>query len=110
VQAQFLSCVQPIQKVTRSAGGADGLPTKLLFGYLFSDHEKGMKFLQGSRLLKNEMTCLKCSSNMHVWKSQSIINNYHWQCGKRKRDKACNATQGLRNSSWFSKGKLTLLK
>jgi hypothetical protein len=67
--------------------GADDLPTKMLFGFLFSDHKKGVKFLQESGLLKSEMTCLKCSSNMHLWKSESIINKYRWGCGKRKRDK-----------------------
>jgi len=30
----------------RSVVGTDGFPTKFVFGFLFSDHEKGVKFLQ----------------------------------------------------------------
>ena len=36
--------------------GADGFPTKMFFGFLFSDHEKGVKFLQETGLLPSEMT------------------------------------------------------
>jgi len=36
----------------RSVEGADGFPTKMFFGFLFSDHEKGVKFLQECGLLK----------------------------------------------------------
>jgi len=65
--------------------GAGGFPTKMLFGFLFSDHEKGVKFLKECGLLKREMFCPKCGSNMSIWRSESVIDEYRWRCGKGKR-------------------------
>lgn len=92
----------------RSLVGDDGLPTKMFFGFLFSDHEKGIKFLQECGLLKREMLCPTCGSNMSLWKSESVADKYRWRCGKGKRGQRCNATRSLRHSSWFTKSKLTI--
>jgi hypothetical protein len=87
--------------------GTDGFPTKMFFGVLFSDHEKGVKFLQETGLLPSEMTCPKCSCNMRRWECESVIGKYHWRCGKGGEQR--NATRSLRHSSWFTESKLTLL-
>jgi len=94
----------------RSVVGDDGFPTTLFFGFLFSDHEKGVKFLQECGLLKREMICPTCGSNMSLWKSESVIDKYRWRFGKGKRGQRCNTTRSLRHSSWFTKSKLTLLE
>ena len=91
-----------------SVVGADGFLTVLFFGFLFSDHEKSMKFLQECGLLKREMFCPTCSS-VSLWRSESIRDKYR-RCGKGKQGKQCNATRSLRHSSWFPKSKLTLLE
>jgi len=93
-----------------SVVGADGFPNKLFFGFLFSDHDRGVKFLQECGLLKREMPCSKFSSNMSLWKSESVIDKFRWRCGKGKRGQRCNATRSLRHSSWFTDSKLTLLE
>jgi hypothetical protein len=93
----------------RSVVGADGFPTTFFFGFLFLDHEKGIKFLQGCRLLKREMLCPTCGRNMSLW-SESVIDKFRWRCGKGMRGQRCNATRSLRHSSWFTKSKLTLLE
>jgi hypothetical protein len=36
----------PKGSLGRSVVGADGFPNKLFFGFLFSDNDRGMKFLQ----------------------------------------------------------------
>jgi len=77
---------------------------------LFSDHEKGVTFLQERGLLKREMLCPTCGNNMSLWRSERVIDKYCWGCGKGKRGQRCNGTQSLRHSSWFSKSKLTLLE
>jgi hypothetical protein len=66
----------------RSVVGADSFPTTLFFGFLFSDHEKGVKFLQECGLLKREMICHTCGSNMSLCKSESVIDKYRWGAGK----------------------------
>jgi len=38
----------------RSVVGAVGFSTKMFFGFFFSDHEKGVRFLQECGLLKRE--------------------------------------------------------
>jgi len=68
----------------RSVVGVDGFPTTMFFGFLFSDHEKGVKFLQECGLLKREMICPTCGSNMRLWRSESVIDKYRWRCGKGK--------------------------
>jgi len=94
----------------RSVVGADGFPTTMFFGFLFSDHEKGITFLQECGLLKREMLCPTCGNNMSLWRSERVIDKYRWGCGKGKRGQRCNGTRSLRHSSWFSKSKLTLLE
>jgi hypothetical protein len=59
-----------------SVVGTNGLPTKMFFGFLFSDHEKGVKFLEDCGLLRKEMLCPTCGSNMRLWRSKSIIDKY----------------------------------
>jgi transposase-like protein len=93
-----------------SVVGADGFPTTLFFGFLFSDHERGVKFLHECGLSKSEMLCPTCGSNMSLWRCESVIDKYHWRCRKGKRGQRCNATWSLRHSSWFTKSKLTLLE
>jgi hypothetical protein len=38
-----------------SVVGADGLPTKMFFGFLILNHEKGIKFLPECGLLKGDV-------------------------------------------------------
>ena len=86
----------------------DGFPTKMFFGLLFSDHEIGVKFLQVCGLLKSEMFCPTCGSNMRLWRSESVKDKLGWRCGKGKRGESCNATRSFRHSSWCTKSNLTL--
>jgi hypothetical protein len=94
----------------RSVVGTNGLPTEMSFVFLFSDHEKGVKFLQDCGLLKRELLCPMCSSNMRLLRSESVIDKYRWRCGQGKRGKWCNTTWSLRHSLWFTNSKLTLLE
>jgi hypothetical protein len=93
----------------RSLVGDNGSPNQLFFG-LFSDSNRGVKFLQECGLLKREMPCSKCGSNMSLWKSERVIDKLRWGCGKGKRGERCNGTRSLRHSSWFTGSKLTLLE
>jgi len=102
--------IVPKGSLGRSVVGADGFPNKLFFGFLFSDSDRGVKFLQEGGLLKREMPCSKCGSNMSLWKSESVIDKLRWRCGKGKRGQRCNATRSLRHSSWFTDSKLILLE
>ena len=68
----------------RSVVGVDSFLTTLFFGFLFSDHEKGVKFLQECGLLKREMICPTCGSNMHLWRSDSVTDKYRWRRWKVK--------------------------
>jgi len=90
--------------------GARGLPNNVFFSFLFSDHDRGVKFLQECGLLKREMPCSKCGSNMSLWKCKGVIDNLRWKCAKGKRGERCNGTRSLRHSSWFTDSKLTLLE
>jgi hypothetical protein len=94
----------------QSVVGADGFPTTLFFGFLFSDHEKAIKLLQECGVLKRETLCPTCGSNVSLWRSDSVIDKFHWRCRKGKRGQQCNATRSVRHSSWFTKSKLTLLE
>jgi transposase-like protein len=94
----------------RSLVGADGFPTNMFFGVLFSDHERDIKFLQECGLLKKEMLCPTCKSNMSLWKSERVSDKLRWWCGKGKRGQRCNGTRSLRHSSWFTKSKLHLVE
>jgi hypothetical protein len=71
----------------RSVVGPDGFPTTLFFGFLFSDQEKGITFLKECGLLKREMLCPTCGSNMSLWKSETNIVG-----GARKGSVASDAT------------------
>jgi hypothetical protein len=75
-----------------SVVGADGFPTTLVFGFLFSDHEKRIKSLQECGVLKREMLCPKCGRNISLWRSESVIDKFRSRCGKGKRGQQCNAT------------------
>ena len=90
--------------------GKKGSPNTLFFGFLFSDHERGMKFLQDCGLLKREMLCPNCGSNMSLCRSAASIDKYRWKCCKGKRGQRCNGSRSLRHSSWFTKSKLTLVQ
>jgi hypothetical protein len=46
--------IDPKGSFGRSVVGADGFPTTIIFGFLFSDHEKGVTFLQECGLLKRD--------------------------------------------------------
>jgi hypothetical protein len=93
----------------RSVVGNNGFPTRTFLRFLFADHKKGVKYLQKCGLLKTEMLCPTCGSNMRLSRD-SVIDKYRWKCGKRKRGKRCNTTRSLRHSSWFTQSKLTLLE
>jgi len=93
----------------RSVVGADGFLTTVFFGFLFSDREKGVTFLQECGLVKREMLCPTCG-NMSLWRSERVIDKYRWGCGKGKRGQRCNGTRSLGHSSWFSRSKHTLLE
>jgi hypothetical protein len=69
----------------RSVLGPGCFPNTLFFGFLFSDQENGITFLKECGLLKIEMLCPSCGSNMSLWKSESVIDKYRWRCGKGKR-------------------------
>jgi hypothetical protein len=60
----------------RSVVGTNGLPTKMFFGFLFSDQEKGVKFLQDCGLLRTEIFCPTCGGNMRLWRSAGVIDKY----------------------------------
>jgi hypothetical protein len=49
------SNVVPEGSLGRSILGINVFPTRLFFGFLFADQEKGVKFLQDCGLLKTEM-------------------------------------------------------
>jgi transposase-like protein len=100
----------PKGSLGRSIVGNNGFPTRMFFGFLFADHEKGVQVLKECGLLKTEMLCPMCGSNMRLSSSKSVIDKCRWKCGKGKRGERCNATRSLRHSSWFSKSKLTLLE
>jgi hypothetical protein len=85
--------------------GAEGFPTNIFWA-----REKGMKFLRENALLKGKITCPKCSSNMDLWKSGSVIDKYHWWHRKEKTGKWCNPTQSLTHSSQVIKSKLIVLE
>jgi hypothetical protein len=82
----------------RSVVGADDLPTKMFVRFLFSHHEKGVKFLQECAVPKSEI-CPKYSSNMRLWESDSVIDKHRWRCGKGKKGERCNVRRGLGHSS-----------
>jgi hypothetical protein len=98
------------QRLIISELGSHDLRNKMFFGFLFLDHKKGLKFLQECGLLKGEMFCPMCGSNMHLWRSESIIGKCRRRRGKGKGGEHCNATWSLRHSSWFTKSKLSLLE
>jgi hypothetical protein len=50
------------------------------------------------------------SSNMSLWRSESVVDKYRWRCGKGKWGEQCNTTRSLRHFSWFTKSKLTLME
>jgi hypothetical protein len=50
-------CANALNCAHAYAGYANVLPTKMLFGFLFSDSEKGVKFLQDCGLLRTEIFC-----------------------------------------------------
>jgi hypothetical protein len=93
----------------RSLEGDDGFPTRLFFVFLFGQHERGVKFLQDCGLLKTEMLCPKCGSNMRLQKD-SVIDKYRWGCCKGKQTGRCSSKLSLRYSSLFTRRKLTLLE
>ena len=87
----------------RSVVGVYGFPTTMFFWILvFGPRKRGVKFLQECGLLKREMLCPTCGSNMRLWRSDSVVDKYRWRCGKGKRGERCNATRSLRHSSWFT--------
>jgi transposase-like protein len=100
----------PKGSLGRSLVGPDGIPNKPFLGFLFSDHNRGVKFLQECGLLKSEMFCPKCGSNMRLWKSETVADKHRWRCGKGPRGARCNGTRSLRHASWFTKSKLNLLE
>jgi hypothetical protein len=100
----------PKTSFRRSLVGDNGSPNQLFFGFLFSDSNRGLKFLQVCGLLKREMLCPNCGSNMSLWKCKRAIDKLRWGCGKGKQGQRCNGTQSLRHSSWFTDSKLKLLE
>jgi len=54
--------------------GKKGSPNALFFGFLFADHERGVKFLQDCGLLKRDMLCPNCGSNMSLSRSATRID------------------------------------
>jgi len=90
--------------------GKKGSPNALFFGFLFGDHERGVKFLQDCGLLKRDMLCPNCGSNMSLSRSAATIDKYRWVCGKGKRGQRCRGTRSLRHSSWFTRSKLALVQ
>jgi hypothetical protein len=45
-------------------------------------HQRGIQCLQDCGLLKREMPCPKCESNMSLCRSANSIDKYRWKCGK----------------------------
>jgi hypothetical protein len=73
----------PKESFKGSVMGADGLPTNIFLGFSLLDHAIGVKFIQECGLLKGEIICHTCSSNMQLWRS-NITNEYRWKYGKRE--------------------------
>jgi transposase-like protein len=88
----------------------EGFPNTLFFGFLFADHARGIRFLQDCGLLKREMFCIKCESNMSFCRSAGGIDEYRWKCRKGKRSQRCNRSKSVRYSSWFTRSKLHLVE
>ena len=89
--------------------GKKGSPNGLFFGFMFADNERGVKFLQDCGLLKRDMLCPTCESNMSLCRGASI-DKYRWKCCKGKRGQRCNGSRSLRYSPWFTKSKMTLVQ
>lgn len=102
--------IVPRASFDKTLVGKNGSPNSLFFGFLFADNERGIKFLQDCGLLKREMSCPNCGSNMSLCRSPAKIDNYRWKCGKGKRGQRCNGSRSLRYSSWFTRSKLTLVQ
>lgn len=52
----------------------DGIWTRLLYAYIFKNHEKILTFLHEGGLMKSDMTCSKCN-NMRSHRYESKIDN-----------------------------------
>jgi len=102
----------PAPKLTfgRSVVGTEGFPSPHFFDRLFQDHDKGIKFLQDCGLLKRQMLCPTCGSDMHLWRCKTVLDEYRWGCGKGRRMERCRATRSLRHGSWFTKSNLSLFE
>jgi hypothetical protein len=90
--------------------GRKGSPNPLFFGFVFFDHARGIQFLQDCGLLKREMFCPKCESNMSFCRSAASIDKYRWKCCKGKRGQRCNGSLSVRHCSWFTKRNLALVQ
>jgi hypothetical protein len=69
----------PKGSLGRSLVGPDGISNKRFLGFLFSDHNRGVKFLQECGLLKRDMFCPTCGNNMRLWKSETVADKYRWR-------------------------------
>jgi hypothetical protein len=80
-----VSCTIPRASYGNTIVGKEGFPNPLLFGFLFADPARGIRFRQDCGLLKIEMFCIKCESNMSFCRSAESIDEYRWKCCKGKR-------------------------
>lgn len=70
----WLSCVcRPRYALVQNCVAQDGIWTRMLYPYIFQNHEEVLTFLHDCGLLNSDMNCSKC--DMRSWKYESKPDN-----------------------------------
>ncbi|CAG2245204.1 unnamed protein product [Mytilus edulis] len=82
----------------------DRAPKAINWYAVVSSQESIVPYMMDNGLLKKEMTCTHCASDMNLCKRKDISDSLQWKCP------ACLLTSSIRRSSIFEKSKLPLRK
>ncbi|CAC5389964.1 unnamed protein product [Mytilus coruscus] len=82
----------------------DRAPKTVNWYPLISNQEAVITFKMKNGLLKKEMTCTTCNSNMNLCKRKDISDSLQWKCP------ACLMTSTIRKNTIVEKSKLPLRK